>query len=247
MAKTAGYNLDSSNPNLRKLASRKGILAETVLSILSQWRGRRPESDRVTRQPSSSGMSLHDRRGGRKYLNAAERHRFLDAANQAPPKVRLFCFVLMWSGSRLSETLALTPAAIDLDGGIVSIETLKRRRHGIVRQVPLPAPLLRQLEQVFDIRSAQVDPARAHRPLWPWSRSTAWRHVKVVMNAAEVPLSAAMPKGLRHAFGVVAFQRVPPHLVQRWLGHASMRTTAIYGDVSGHDERVFAARLWRAW
>jgi integrase/recombinase XerD len=36
----------------------------------------------------------------------------------------------------------------------------------------------------------------------------------------------------------------PPHLVQRWLGHASLRTTAIYGDVTGPDERVFGERMW---
>jgi site-specific recombinase XerD len=54
-----------------------------------------------------------------------------------------------------------------------------------------------------------------------------------------------MPKGLRHAFGVKAFQEnVPPHLVQRWLGHASLRTTSIYADVMGPEERVFAARMW---
>jgi site-specific recombinase XerD len=35
------------------------------------------------------------------------------------------------------------------------------------------------------------------------------------------------------------------HLVQRWLGHASLKTTAIYCDVCGPDERVFAARMWR--
>ena len=55
-----------------------------------------------------------------------------------------------------------------------------------------------------------------------------------------------MPKGLRHGFGVNAFQsNVPPHLVQRWLGHASLRTTAIYGDVVGAEERGFAARIWQ--
>jgi integrase/recombinase XerD len=54
-----------------------------------------------------------------------------------------------------------------------------------------------------------------------------------------------MPKGLRHAFGVSAFQSaVPPHLVQRWLGHASLRTTAIYGNVVGPEERSFAERMW---
>jgi integrase/recombinase XerD len=38
---------------------------------------------------------------------------------------------------------------------------------------------------------------------------------------------------------------VPPHLVQRWLGHASLKTTAIYGDVVGPEERAFAARMWK--
>jgi len=40
------------------------------------------------------------------------------------------------------------------------------------------------------------------------------------------------------------FRRNPRHLVQRWLGHASLRTTAIYGDVIGSEERAFAARMW---
>lgn len=52
------------------------------------------------------------------------------------------------------------------------------------------------------------------------------------MRTAAISGPAATPKGLRHAFGVAAFQTVPPHIVQRWLGHASLRTTAIYGDVS---------------
>ena len=65
------------------------------------------------------------------------------------------------------------------------------------------------------------------------------------MAAACIIGTAATPKGLRHTFGVKAFQScVPPHPVQRWLGHASMRTTFIYGDVMGREERGFAARMW---
>ncbi len=30
----------------------------------------------------------------------------------------------------------------------------------------------------------------------------------------------------------------------RWLGHASLRTTAIYADVAGPDERAIASRMW---
>lgn len=186
-------------------------------------------------------MSLFARHGGRKYLNAEERRRFLQAADAAPAPVRLFCGVLFWGGCRISEALALTADRFDLDDGVVAFETLKRRRRGVIRQVPLPAELMHRLDLEFGLRSRQRDPRRASGRLWPWSRTTAWRHVKRAMAAAEVSKPAAMPKGLRHAFGVTAFQSsVPPHLV-----HASLDTTAIYGDVSGHEEREFAARIWR--
>jgi integrase/recombinase XerD len=198
------------------------------------------------REQPYDGLSLFSRSGNRKYLNAAERRRFVDAAAGAPDHVRLLCLVLRWSGARVSEVLALTPAVIDLDTGVVCIRTLKRRAQCVVRQVPLPPGLLDELERVLSLRAAQRDRVRANRPIFRFSRTTAWRHVKGVMTAAGVTGTAAMPKGLRHGFGVSAFQaNVPPHLVQRWLGHASLRTTGIYGDVVGPDERAFAARIWR--
>ncbi len=193
-----------------------------------------------------AGMSLYNSTGGRKYLNAAERRRFLKAAHNADPVTRLFCLVLGWSGARISEILALTPASIDIESGTVSVQTLKRRKRGVVRQVPLPGEVLRDLNRVFKLRFAQRDRCLAHRRIWTWDRTTAWRHVKAVMAAADVIGTPAMPKGLRHGFGVKAFQvNVPPHLVQRWLGHASLRTTSIYGDVIGPEERAFAARMWK--
>jgi integrase/recombinase XerD len=197
------------------------------------------------RTHARDGMSLYGSSGSRKYLNAAERRRFLESAQQLPPPERLFCLTLGWSGARISEVLALTPAAIDIESGVASIETLKRRRRGVVRQVPLPPNLLRDLDRAFMLRRRQCDPCLAGKRLWTWSRTTAWRRVKAVMRAAGIIGTPAMPKGLRHGFGVNAFQsNVPPHLVQRWLGHASLRTTAIYGDVMGPEEREFAERMW---
>jgi integrase/recombinase XerD len=197
------------------------------------------------RTHARDGMSLFGPSGSRKYLNAAERRRFVEAAQRAEPATRLFCLTLAWSGGRISEVLALTPAAIDIESGVANIETLKRRKRGIVRQVPLPLGVLGQLDRIFRLRRQQRDPALACRRLWSWSRTTAWRHVKAVMAAARISGLPATPKGLRHGFGVHAFNScVPPHLVQRWLGHASLRTTAIYADVVGPEERALAARMW---
>jgi integrase len=36
------------------------------------------------------------------------------------------------------------------------------------------------------------------------------------------------------------------NLVQRWLGHSSMTTTAIYLQAIGDEERTIAARMWSA-
>ena len=56
----------------------------------------------------------------------------------------------------------------------------------------------------------------------------------------------ASPKGLRHGFGVAAVTAgVPLNLVQKWLGHAQLSTTAIYADAVGEEEHVIAARMWR--
>jgi integrase len=190
-------------------------------------------------------MSLYGPSGDRKYLNATERRCFVQTSRSAPPTVRLFCYVLRWSGGRISEVLALTPAAIDIDSGVANIQMLKRRKRGVVRQVPLPPHVLSELNRVFGLRRKQPVPELATRRLWRWSRTTAWRRVKEIMAAAPIVGTPAMPRGLRHGFGVNAFEAsVPPHLVQRWLGHASLKTTAIYADVMGPEERAFAARMW---
>jgi integrase/recombinase XerD len=197
------------------------------------------------REQPYDGLCLFGPSGNRKYLNAAERQRFLESAQQLPPPERLFCQLLAWSGARISEALVLTPASIDIESGVASIQTLKRRKRGVVRQVPLPPAVLAALDLEFELREAQCDPDLVNVRIWTWSRTTAWRRVKEAMVAANINGTPAMPKGLRHGFGVNAFQsNVPPHLVQRWLGHASLRTTAIYGDVTGPDERAFAARMW---
>jgi len=53
-------------------------------------------------------------------------------------------------------------------------------------------------------------------------------------------------KGLRHGFGVAAVQAyIPLNLVQRWLGHAQLSTTAIYAEAVGQEEQAIAARMWR--
>ena len=190
--------------------------------------------------------SLYDRVGRRKYLNAAERANVLRVMRTLRPDHALFALTLAWTGARVSEILALTPASFQVDQQLVTIQTLKRRRHS-VREVPIPAGLMNAINASYRLRALQQDSAMATRRLWPWHRVTAWRIIKAVMAAAHVVGCQSSPRGLRHGFGVGALRaKVPLNLVQRWLGHARMTTTAIYANASGPEELEFAARFWKS-
>jgi hypothetical protein len=53
--------------------------------------------------------------------------------------------------------LATTLAAVDAESCAVGIQTLKRRKTGLIRHVPLPPKLLDELEQVFRFGIAITD------------------------------------------------------------------------------------------
>jgi integrase/recombinase XerD len=143
--------------------------------------------------------------------------------------------------------LALSAKSIDLSAGVIVIQSLKKRKAGIHRQVPVPAELLDLLDVVHCIRAIQTKGrSQLNARLWTWTRMTAWRKIAALIQAAGIPDGPhASPKGLRHGFGVTAVSKgVPLNLIQRWLGHAQLSTTAIYADAVGEEEQSIASRMW---
>lgn len=161
-----------------------------------------------------------------------------------PAERALFAQMLAWTGARVSEVLALTPASFQIDSAVVSFRTLKRVDS--CREVPIPRKLMKALNRAFHLQALQRVPEQAARRLWPWSRVTAWRYVKSIMACAGVAGRQACPRGLRHGFGVGAVAAgVPLDVMQRLLGHASVETTTIYTEACGPEQRALVARFWR--
>lgn len=184
-------------------------------------------------------MQLYDHNGRRKYLTPAVRQAFLSAAENAAPEVRTFCATLGHTGCRISEALALTAVRVDMRDSVLIFESLKKRRKGVYRAVPVPPTLLETIEAVHNLDS--LGDAR----LWHWSRTTAWRRVREIMEVAEIRGVCATPKGVRHGFGIKAVtSEVPLNMTQKWLGHARLATTAIYTDAVGPEEQKIAERMW---
>lgn len=189
-------------------------------------------------------LSLYSGTGERKYINQAERQRVLGVMEKLKRDRALFSLLLLWTGARVSEVLALRANSFQIERNIVALRTLKRRRLH-VREVPIRPGLMTALDAHFSLRVLQADPETANRRLWPWSRVTAWRFVKGAMLEAGIVGRPACPRGLRHGFGVGTLQaNVPMNLVQRWMGHSRISTTAIYADASGDEETAFAQRFW---
>ena len=172
---------------------------------------------------------LFNTAGKRLYLTDSERKKFLAAADEDERQVRTLCYVLAHTGCRISEALQLTGERVDFDAGAIVFESLKKRKRGVYRAVPIPPALLEMLAMVHGLKDHKRA-ARAKAPalLWGFGRTTAWKKVLAVMKAAGVKGPQATPKGLRHGFGVAAIQAgIPLNLLQRWLGHAQLTTTAL--------------------
>ena len=109
-------------------------------------------------------LGLYDARGQRKYLTTAERTAFLTAAEEAPREVRTLCGLLVHTGCRLSEALCLTADRVDLRADLVVFETLKKRRSGVYRAVPVPHTLVNMLDLVHGLRPLQGRTDRGRQP-----------------------------------------------------------------------------------
>lgn len=191
--------------------------------------------------------SLFGKDGQRKYLNPDERALFIKTCEAADDHtVRTFGLMLAHGGCRISEALEMTADRIDFTDRAVVFESLKKRQRGVFRSVPVPPAFLDSLNMVHDIRITQKRGDRGKGvQLWPWSRSTASVRIDELMAAAGITGLQATPKGLRHAFAIHAIGRnVPLNVVQELLGHADMKTTAIYAQFQGAEKRKIVERMW---
>ncbi len=188
-------------------------------------------------------MELYDSKGQRLYLNPAERGQFKLASEAAPREVLTLCHTLFYTGCRISEALALTPERIDFKNQSITLLSLKKRSDTArYRAVPVPPDLLKTLNMVHGIQDG-VTPKKER--LWTWSRTTAWRRVCAVMKEAGLEGVHASPKGLRHSYGVNAVMKhVPLNKLRDWMGHADMKTTALYANALGEEAQAIAARMW---
>jgi len=192
-------------------------------------------------------ITLFDTVGNRKYITPEERERFYTATGGVSKDWRMFGLMLYYTGCRPTEALNLKVKDIDFSSGAVTINTLKQRREGVFRQIPLPDDYLTGLDNSFDLRTLQKRSKPRNSYVWGWSRRQGYNVIKRIMDIAKIEGVQASPKGLRHGFAIACLDKgLPLNMVQKWMGHASIETTAIYANATGKEERSLLAKLWEA-
>lgn len=196
--------------------------------------------------------------------SAEELRRFL--AGTAGDRWGPLWVVLLGTGIRLGEALALTWDAIDLEAGRLEVRANLQRVRG---EWVLQPPKTRAGRRVLPLPQAAIEALRRQRLAQAEARlraGPAWQDRGLVFsNLAGGPLQASeaehalaracrrlgvprlTPHKLRHqAASLMLGSAVPLPMVSRWLGHASPHVTAaVYSHALAGQDRAAAEVLDR--
>jgi len=149
-----------------------------------------------------------------------------------PPHWQLFYQLLWETGIRVSEALQLNRH--DLENTGIWVTRTKRKDHPH-EHLPLSLGLYTRIRSWLEL-----SPRRA---IWPYTASAAWLALKKACAEAGVRKSIH-PHSFRHGLGTRARQAgYDIAIVQRLLGHASIRSTERYFKATRSEVEAAARKL----
>ncbi len=160
-------------------------------------------------------------------LSEEEVTRFFQAVTH--PRDRVALLTTYAAGLRVSEVVGLKPADIDSDRMLIHVRQGKGRKDRMVMLSPT-------LQEELDL---YIRRARPHHWLFPGANPAEHLHSRTLQRACQLTGEAAQlskrvtPHVLRHTFATHLLDAgTDIRVIQTLLGHASIRTTAVYTHVS---------------
>lgn len=161
-------------------------------------------------------------------LSRHEVARMVQAATNT--KHRTLLMTLYASGVRISEALALKVSDIDSQRMMIHIRHGKAGRD---RYVPFRPTLLEQLRVYWLVHQPTLWLFPGRDPRIQWSPRSAGRICQQVAQRAGLT-KRVTPHTFRHTFATHHLEAgTDLKTIQVWLGHSSLKTTAIYLHVAG--------------
>lgn len=152
-------------------------------------------------------------------------------------KYYLLFKILLRTGARIDEALAIAPKDINLDLNTITLITLKKRTR-ILRTLPLHPELRDVIMQYYlDFNI----PKNSTEKLFKIKRQSAFIYLKKIEKDLKFRMH---PHMFRHTFAVKSIlSGVPLNVLQKWLGHSSIFTTSVYTEITGIDTSMFMNRI----
>lgn len=156
-----------------------------------------------------------------KYLTSEEAQRIIDSLNSP---YNLAIEILWHTGIRVGELTQLKIGNINFKGRLIRVKCLKRKKL-TWREIPLADDMLDRLKN-------HIKGKKADARLFPWSTVWVWKIMQRACKALDIDIAKAHPHALRHGFAMHGIKdlNVPLSVVQKVLGHTSLKTTGIYLD-----------------
>lgn len=170
----------------------------------------------------------------RKSLSSWQQHDLLQAAKQSDPVNEALCLLIYYTGCRLTESLYVRADHFCNLRSFIVLKTLKKKGHPW-RAVPIPQELTEKL--------LALSKGPGNR-LFPFSRWTARRRLKVIFEKAGVKGKLATSRSLRHTYDDRALN-MPIKAKSTLLGHTPRINAKHYGDPLGYELTNQAAKTWR--
>ena len=170
------------------------------------------------------------------YFTEEEAATLVDAAPSYPTCMAFR--IMLRTGLRVSETLALRRVDLRLDKHPLIIVVRADSPGSKGREVPVPADLIEGLRDLASFHGKDH-----YQPMIDISRQRIGQVLKEAAVQAGIDPARAHPHAFRHTYGRNCVLRgVPIPVLQKWLGQASMVDTQRYVELAGaHHEWV--ARL----
>lgn len=184
------------------------------------------------RNPFAGLRPLPERHHLPRFLSDAERDALLEAAQRHSPDAHLYFALGLLAGLRKSEIIEARWSWFDFPRNIITVRqsATYTTKSGRDRALPLFPTLRAILEQYGPGQPAAHLVRPAKRPGRHPYRFEARKLFRAVAQAAG--LTGISPHDLRHHFGAACASRgISLYKLQRWLGHASPRTTQIYAHL----------------
>src|ERR1700747_481935 len=173
-------------------------------------------------------------------LSPEEVVRFLEAA--PGPKYKAALSAAYGAGLRVSEVVALKVSDIDSERLLLRIEQGKGRKD---RFAMLSPKLLELLRDWYRIARPAVWLFPGRDPRLPLTTRQFARAVHAAASLAEIK-KRVTPHTLRHSFAThLLEQKIDVRLIQFFLGHAKLDTTALYAQVATNVIRAVMSPLDR--